>query len=485
MAPKLQRTPAEVQLVQELYYEPLEFVLALWPWSKEGTMLRAEEGPDEWQAGFLKELGQELYNRREQEHFVIQEAVAAGHSVGKSAFAAWINFFFITTRPLLRGTVTANTENQLKTKTWAELYKWHSIFKLKHWLNISATRLSMAGADEMWRIDSIPWSEKNSEAFAGLHAAHVLVQFDEASAIPNVIHEVTEGAVASGCCVWLQYGNPTRRTGKFRENLSNPKWHARHIDARTAKKANQDKIEDWKQEYGEDSDFFRVRVRGLPPQQSSNQLIPDDIISAAVDRHVDVPKEAPVVVAVDVARYGDDFTKIYARKGLKAWCAASLSGADTETVADETERVVLDENADKLVIDASAPGVIDVLRRRGYEVIEANFSRPVLDEESYNKRAQMYCRVRDALRAGLSIPDIKELREDLAVQQYLFKKTKRGDRKLLIDKKDLKVELGRSPDDGDALVMTYYETEFKLPEGRNIQRVAMPQIVREFDALSH
>ena len=66
----------------------------------------------------------------------------------------------------------------------------------------------------------VPWSERNTEAFAGLHnkGKRILLIFDEASAIPDVIWEVSEGALTDEGTqiIWCVFGNPTRNTGRFK-----------------------------------------------------------------------------------------------------------------------------------------------------------------------------------------------------------------------------------------------------------------------------
>jgi hypothetical protein len=105
----------------------------------------------------------------------------------------------MSTMPDTRGVVTANTATQLTTKSWAELAKWYSLCINKHWFELTATSLFSRdpGHEKTWRIDAIPWSKEKSEAFAGLHnkGRRILIIFDEASAIPPIIWEVTEGAL--------------------------------------------------------------------------------------------------------------------------------------------------------------------------------------------------------------------------------------------------------------------------------------------------
>jgi hypothetical protein len=85
--------------------------------------------------------------------------------------------------------VTANTEGQLRTKTWPELMKWHRLLICRHWFECTATAIYslQPGHEKSWRIDAVAWSETNTEAFAGLHnkGKRILLVFDEGSAIPT------------------------------------------------------------------------------------------------------------------------------------------------------------------------------------------------------------------------------------------------------------------------------------------------------------
>ena len=97
--------------------------------------------------------------------------------------------------------------------------------------------------------DAITWSENNTEAFAGLHNASsaVVYIFDEASAIPDKIWEVAEGALtdADTEIVWLAFGNPTRNVGRFKELFDGrfaQFWRSRQIDSRSVSITNKKQI---------------------------------------------------------------------------------------------------------------------------------------------------------------------------------------------------------------------------------------------------
>jgi hypothetical protein len=147
----------------------------------------------------------------------IQIARASGHGIGKSALVAWIILWAISTFEDTKGVVTANTENQLKTKTWAEVSKWHRMFIARDLFKMTATALFANDPlhERTWRIDMVPWSERNTEAFAGLHnqGKRILVIFDEGSAIPDLIWEVTEGALTDQDTqiIWMAVRQPNSK----------------------------------------------------------------------------------------------------------------------------------------------------------------------------------------------------------------------------------------------------------------------------------
>jgi hypothetical protein len=109
-------TPPEA--LAKLIHDPLNFVRVAFAWG-EGD-LAGESGPDEWQTDHLAELG-----RMSASGEPIRMATASGHGVGKSADVAWVTLWALLTRPNLVGAITANTQNQLSGKTWAELARWY------------------------------------------------------------------------------------------------------------------------------------------------------------------------------------------------------------------------------------------------------------------------------------------------------------------------------------------------------------------------
>ncbi|MFQ5471511.1 MAG: LAGLIDADG family homing endonuclease [Dehalococcoidia bacterium] len=394
------------------------------------------------------------------------------HVTHNSALVAWLIIWAMATYPNTKGVVTANTELQLKTKTWAELAKWHRLSIVNHWFELTATALFATHPEyeKTWRIDMVPWSERNTEAFAGLHneGRRILLIFDEASAIPDLIWEVSEGALTDEDTeiIWCAFGNPTRNEGRFRECFGafKHRWSTRRLDSRTVEGTNKAQLQKWVDDYGEDSDFVRVRVRGVFPRAGTSQFIPADIVHDAAGRKVEYDKSAPVVVGVDVARFGDDESVIRTRVGrdAKQFETKRFRGLDTMQLAARVAehcdmlRDAIGRKPDALFVDGGGVGggVVDRLRQMGYDVIEVQFGARAADSRMYaNKRAEIWGRMREWLKIG-AIPDDDELRQQLTAVGYSFT----ASNQLRLEKKeDMKKRGLDSPDHAEALAVTFAE----------------------------
>lgn len=450
--------------------DPLRWVYWAFPWGEEGTELADFDGPDGWQIEVLSRIRDGLLTPSE----AIMHATTSGHGVGKSALVAWIILWSLSTFPDTRGVVTANTENQLRTKTWVELAKWYRLFIAKELFSYEATRIRSVDPqhEDTWRVDMIPWSERNVEAFAGLHnkGRRILVVFDEASAIPDNIWETTEGALTDEDTeiLWLVFGNPTRNSGRFRECFPGGKhtasWTTSRVDSRTVRVTNKRQIAKWAATYGEDSDFFRVRVKGEFPRVGAMEFISRDMALAAATR--DLMEEHPsvaLVLGVDVARFGDDETVLSFRKGRDArtWPAIRLRGLDTMQVAAKVQEQVKAHGVSAVFVDGGGVGggVVDRLRQLRVQVVEVQFGgssdRNNLVDPSVkylNKRSEMWGAMRDWLPSG-AIEHAEELIEQLAGPQYGFSGPE--DAIILEKKKDMKKRGVSSPDWADALALTF------------------------------
>jgi hypothetical protein len=166
--------------------------------------------------------------------------------------------------------------------------------------------------EKTWRCDAVTWSETNTEAFQGLpnQGRPILLVFDECSAIPDKIWSVAEGVLTDEGTeiLWLVSSNPTRPDGMFFRcfHEQRPRWHGVQIDSLSVPGTNRKLFDEWEQLYGNDSDFFRVRVKGQFPRAGAMGFIQPMLVEQAMARPEHYDSTEPVVMGVDVARFGDD-----------------------------------------------------------------------------------------------------------------------------------------------------------------------------------
>lgn len=466
-------TPEFIKLAEHLHgYSRnwLGLVQDMFPWGQPGTVLQDKDGPDDWQRQLLKKIDDGLdWNK------ALQIAVSSGHGVGKSALVSWIILCAMATCVNTRGVVTANTDSQLRTKTWVEVSKWFNLAPILHPL-FEMTLTALMARDptrrSQWRFDRITWSENNTEAFAGLHnqGSRIVVIYDEASAIPDIIWEVTEGALTDSDTeiLWVVCGNPTRSSGRFRQCWTKFKrlWKTFTVDSRTVKITNKAQIAEWLRAYGEDSDFFRVRVRGAFPRVGSMQFISDQLSREASVREPVSSIWDPLVFGVDVARFGDDKSVIAIRRGRDArtipWHV--FSGADTNTLALKIIELATALSPDAIFIDEGGvgAGIVDRLKFLKLPVIGVQFggspertTGKVEGAVAYaNKRAEMWGLMRDWLAGGCT-PNNTELHDELTNIQYGYTMIHGQDCIQLEKKADMKKRGTSSPDAADALGLTF------------------------------
>lgn len=465
-----------IEALGALTHDPLAFVYFAYPWGEPGTPLEDMEGPDEWQIQILKDIGEQLKKGKDLQT-AIQEAVASGHGIGKSALISWLIHFAISTHENTRGVVTANTEGQLRTKTWPELSKWHNMFIAKDLFTYTATAIFSSDKDyeKTWRIDAIPWSKNSPESFAGLHnqGNRILVLFDEASAIDDVIWEVTEGALtdANTEIIWCAFGNPTRNSGRFRECFRKYRkfWNTYQIDSRTVKISNKAKIEEWLEAYGEDSDFFKVRVRGVFPSASDLQFISTEIADKAQKQSYKLGAfdHLPVIIGVDPAWTGSDSLEIVMRQGYYMKSLASIPKNDDDWRMAQLIAQFEDEyKADAVFIDMGyGTGIYSIGKQLGRKWRLIEFGGKSNDPVYLNMRAYMWGQMKEWLREGGSIPpNDQALYDDIVGPEAIIDKNGRIQ---LESKKDMKDRGLPSPNKGDALALTFAARVVKKSETGN------------------
>lgn len=464
---------ALAEFIAEFYADPLGFVLAAYPWSEPGTSLAEEPGPDEWQRKFLLELGEQVRaNAFDGQAPVpaIRRAVSSGHGIGKSTLVAWLVDWIMSTRPHAQGTVTANTFSQLETKTWASIKRWTALSITAHWFQVGDYRMYHVNHKDSWFCAPQSSREENSEAFAGQHAkdSTSFYVFDEDSAIPDAVHEVAEGGLTDGEPMIFLFGNPTRNSGHFHAacfGTGRDRWHPTVVDSRTSRFTNKAQLQEWIEVYGEDSDFVRVRVKGMPPRASELQFIDQGRVYEAQRRPLPVVfGDEPLIAGVDVSDGGSAWNIVRFRKGLDARSippiripGEAVRGDRSMLLARLAAVLTEDYNGQRVaamfVDSAFGAPYVERLQTMGHRnVFEVRFGAESPDFHQANLRAYMWNAAKEWLRNGAIDPKDVKLETDLTAPGYHIN---RNDKLVIESKEDMAKRNVASPDDADGLVLTF------------------------------
>lgn len=457
--------------VAKYYHDPIGFVNFAFELDDESRVIL-----ENWQAELLGAMRDhcvsQMFQGDGEPVMPFKAVVAAGHGVGKSAITAWIILWLMSTRPDTRGVVTAGTQTQLKTKTWAELAKWQDKCITGHWFDLTATAFVHRSYPKTWRVDAMTAREETSDTFAGLHNAEStpFFIFDEASTIADIIWEVAEGGLTDGEPFFIAFGNPVRNTGAFRRKFNSPNWYKAHVDGRDCKGTNKVLIAQWADEYGEDSDFFKIRVKGQFPSSGDKQLIGITTVTSAMSR--DLPRHLPnepLVCGIDVSRGGGDDSFIVFRRGRdgrseKTYKIGPDKSKDSMLLVSIIAEKMAKHQPQHIFIDASGLGgpIYDRLKQLGFPCTGVQFAGKPDDPMYNNKATEIWFRMKYWLEDGGAIKKSNRLEQELIGREY---DTDKAGRLALESKPDMKKRLGEgsSPDWADAIAVTFAHPVHHLP----------------------
>jgi hypothetical protein len=431
--------------------------------------------PGEGPAGYQLEILRELPQRR-------RVAVRAPHGAGKTSLAAWVILWFALTRDSIPGedwkiVTTASAWRQLDHYLWPEVHKWT---RRLHW-----ARLGRGPFDARTELLTLTLKLSTGEAFAvasdsadlieGAHADRLLYVFDESKAIPAATFDAAEGALASGDCYALAISTPGEPQGRFydiharRPGLDD--WWVRWVTLPECIAAGLVRAE-WaaqrRAQWGEGSAVYQNRVLGQFASSAEDGVIPLAWVEAANARWYALQEsdawEPFSSVGVDVARSGGDVTVLALRYGDAIRELRRLGGADTMATTGAVAGV-LDAHGGEALVDVIGigAGVVDRLREQRKAVSPFNASERTDAKDRSgelgfaNKRSAAWWAMRELLdpAAGslVALPPDDLLTGDLTAPHWWVMS---GGHIQVEGKDEIRKRLGRSTDDGDAVVMAFW-----------------------------
>ena len=410
-------------------------------------------------------------------------SIHSGHGCGKDAFCSWAALWFLSTRTYPKIPATAPTARQLSDILWSEMSKWLRQSKIADEFIIQKDKIFHKQAPKEWWMRAISPSvkaskEEQAETLAGLHGDHMLIIVDEASGVPDPMFIPLEGAMTQEDNKVILIGNPTKNTGYFHKTRFDPtfssKWTTLHWDSRESELVSDDMIAYFRDNYGEDSNIFRIRVAGEPPLDDETTFIPLSWAMQCVGNTIEVDPDWPLYLSVDVARYGEDDSVILPRRGMKVGRWDSFHGNHTMDLAHHIVRNFGDMEARGVAVDeiGVGGGVVDWLqndpRGLGYErAIGVNVTEASSDKNKWHRlRDELWDRVRTGLMHGkFDLPDetVKMFGKDWNIGHLLADELASVKYKLdnngaiqIESKLDMKARGIKSPNIADALCMSEY-----------------------------
>lgn len=257
-----------------------------------------------------------------------------------------------------------------------------------------------------------------------------------------------------------------------------PDWHAARYTVYDTNAIDPEEVERLKRDMAESS-FAREYLCDFSAA-GDDQLISLSDVEAACNRVLkpDQISFAAKVIGIDPARFGDDRSVIFKRQGLQAFDPLVFRGIDNMDLAARVAAVIEEWKPDAVFCDAgNGSGVIDRLRQLGYDVIEVHFGGKATQPAYLNKRAEMWFELREWIKLGGAIPNIVDLKQDLAAPVYWFDSAGRIQ---LEPKDDIKKRGLPSPDLGDALAVTFAQPVHK-PELIEVYRQQYRERTRDYN----
>ena len=218
-----------------------------------------------------------------------------------------------------------------------------------------------------------------------------------------------------------------------------------------------EEIENYKKEV--DINTFRREMLCDFSASAEDQMINMDLVEAAMSRQPDVRELStgqPLVMGVDIARYGDDSTCIFFRRGPVAEPPILAHHMSVPENATFIYHYITERNPKAVFIDGTGigGGVFDILQTWGAPVYDINFGSRSIDPRYKNRRAEMWGRMADWLRLGGCLPRHDKLKQELCAPLFIVAE---DGRIALESKNDIRKRLNLSPDVGDALALTFAE----------------------------
>ena len=396
--------------------------------------------------------------------------VRAANSVGKTYLAARLVLWFLYSfQPAIVVSI-APTFRQLRNVLWREIATAYTGALVPLGGKLNQTELSLNTNTYAIGL-AFREGEGGTEALQGFHSENILFVVDEASGVlPKVFEAIEGGLNASGTPRLLMISNPMSNAGTFADSFKSPLYTKIHLSAFDSPNLiagekdvpsliTKEGVDEMAEQYGENSDIYRIRVLGEFPLADADTKIALSLVVDAEQREKPLLAGVEQVIGLDVARHGEDRTVFVRRVGYTAEVLEIVNHLDptagTMEIVGKAIQWLRKYPKATMRVDSVGvgAGVYDRLREQtlfSNRVFEVNVGSAAKDTENFiNLRAEAW----EDLRVWLKSATLKEHPGWVEIANVKKQITSRGQEKLE-SKDDMRKRGIRSPDIADALVLT-------------------------------
>lgn len=407
-------------------------------------------------------------------------AVKSGQGPGKTTCSVIIGLWRALRAYRGQTIITAPTMRQCRDVWLKECRVWHAKADslIQNFIEITKSKVEI-GKDTDWGCITVTATkEENAQ---GYHQDSLTVIAEEASGVPREIITQFKGTLSNPDSLFLMIGNPNTRDCAFFDcfNRQRHKWKCITLNAEETARdyphiVNPQRNKDLDEEFGRDSDVYRVRVLGEFPHTDPNTILSSEEVEACTgtaDRMYEfVRKHRPAdcggglakQFGIDFARFGGDDSMIYRRSGnaIVEWHKFSHTEPlhVVRKAFEMQSQAGWRDNDTVYVPDANGmgEGMMIHFYEAGKNVVEFKNQMSPVDDQYDNIITEAWFTFRKKVRAkDCFIPNDNQLIQQLCGRRYTM--TNKG--KIIIESKDdyKKRNDGLSPDRADALVMAFYD----------------------------
>lgn len=377
-------------------------------------------------------------------------AVVSCNGMGKSAIAGMAGAWWVSVHDPYEVALIASapTYPQIARVLFRELKDNHKAAAIRGFALPGHINQS-----EEWKLDDeygtlIGFGRRPADtdivsAFQGIHRRYVMVVLDEGGGIPTDLYTAAEAVTTTADSRVLAIGNPDRRGTEFHRIFREDEtWNKIKVSAFDTPNFTGEEIPEelkplliqpsWverqKVAWGVDSARYKSKILAEFPEEDDTTFFSQTAIDAAVDAEFVEDMEIPVVLGVDVARFGDDDSVIYSCRGGLLRHYSTWTKANAVESANRIHEAAIALGAREVRVDGTGLGapIVDMLANMcgdSYVVISFIGSAASPDNTRWlNARAAGYDSMRERMVTGSLDIDMldKDLIDEMMSIKYKF-----------------------------------------------------------------